>query len=371
MVIVLSIICMFSIESKIFSSLVLEVDEEINTELIRDYIINFDNRLKNSNKIFIQVNGFAELLTNQKILDIVILLKICLMDAILFIIFIIMEKKYYIKDILKNNDFYKKKPIITYSNIRKSKKSNKKIAYLKKEFKLLFRTPAFFVQGVFPTIILIFTIFLLTVNVVPSIREFLEWEMLEGQINLNYNLKMAGAILFLIQIILTFSNISITGISREGKKAKYMKELPMNLYDQFICKASVQKIINDILLILCIYFLHKVIPNIKYLDLFFLTIMILLLNTINSKLMLLVDLINPNINWDSEYEIFKNQKKNIFQYAFSIGMILLITYLVKILKESNIIMSYLIIIDIFMILIFSINLIVKLNIQRLFNKIDH
>ena len=87
--------------------------------------------------------------------------------------------------------------------------------------------------------------------------------------------------------------------------------------------------------------------------------------------MLFIDLINPNINWDSEYEINKNSKNKIFQYAFSIIMILFITYLVKLLDNTNIIMSYLIFIDIFMMILFIINFIVKLNIKQLFNKIDH
>ena len=87
--------------------------------------------------------------------------------------------------------------------------------------------------------------------------------------------------------------------------------------------------------------------------------------------MLFIDLLSPNLNWDSEYEINKNQRNKIFQYAFSIIMILLITYLVKLLNNTKLIIAYLIIIDIFLIILFTVNFVVKLNIKKLFDKIDH
>ena len=57
------------------------------------------------------------------------------------------------------------------------------------------------------------------------------------------------------------------------------------------------------------------------LDLMFLFVLFVLINIINSKLMLLIDLINPNLNWDAENEINKNNKNKIFQYAFTIYII--------------------------------------------------
>ena len=86
--------------------------------------------------------------------------------------------------------------------------------------------------------------------------------------------------------------------------------------------------------------------------------------------MLLIDLINPNLNWDAEYEINKNSKNKIFQYAFTIYMILFITYLSKILDGTNIIMSYLVFADCLILTIFIINFATKLMIKKLFNRIE-
>ena len=362
--------CTFFMISKVLSSLILETNGQINNEQIVDYITNFNNQIQNGNKFFIQVNDIVSLLENRKIIGSIRFLRIIFIDLLLFFTFIFMEEKFYIRDIIKNNSFNKIKKIPKLTNIKISKKINKKISYFNKEVKVLFRNPTFFIQCVFPTLILIFVIIIFTIKLVPSIRTFLEWEELEGRINLRYSLKMAGAIMFLAQIVFTMSNISITGISREGKNAKLMKNFPMKLYDQFICKAWVQIIFNNFFLIIAVLFLHNVLPEIPLVDLLFIFMILILLNIINSKLMLLIDLIKPNINWDSEYEINKNQNNKIFQYAFSIAMILLITYLVKVLNGTNLIMSYLVFIDIFMLLLFIINFIVKLNIKKLFNKID-
>ncbi len=370
-VIFISIIGVFFIQYKIITGILIETNGQIDNEKIVDYILNFNDKIKSGNKYLIQVNDIIGVLTNQNLKEILGILKIVFIDLLLFMIFIFGEGLFYIKDILKNNTFNISKKLIKFANIKITKRKNKKIAYLNKELKLLFRNSTFFVQGVFPSLVLMFTIILFTVKFVPSIREFLKWEAIEGRINLNYNLKMAGAILFLIQIVFAMSNISITGISREGKNAKVIKELPMKLYDQFICKSFVQVLINNTFIIVFIVFLHRILPQIQLFDLCFLLIIILLMNIINSRLMLFIDLINPNVNWDSEFEMNKNSKNKIFQYAFSIIMILFITYLVKLLDNTSIIMSYLIFIDIFMMILFIINFIVKLNIKQLFNKIDH
>lgn len=369
-VIFISIAVIFIIQSKIITGIKFESNGQIDEEKIVEYIVNFKDKIKNGNKYLIQVNDIVSILNNQRLKEVIRFIKIIFIDLLLFLLFIFGESKFYIKDILKNSTYNKTKKTKN-KKIIIPKKHNAKISYINKELKMLFRNTTFFVQCVFPTIIIVFTIILFTVKFVPSIRQFLEWERLEGRINLNYNIKMTGAILFLSQIIFTVSNISITGISREGKNAKIMKNLPMKLYEQFICKSFVQVLINNIFIIVFIVFLHRILPQIHFLDLSILLIIIILMNIINSRLMLFIDLLSPNLNWDSEYEINKNQRNKIFQYAFSIIMILLITYLVKLLNNTKIIIAYLIIIDIFLIILFTINFIVKIKIKKLFDKIDH
>lgn len=370
--IIITMICilgMFFIVSKLSNLFMTENNGYLNNDQIVNVIIDFNRKLENGNKYLIQVNDIVKSLYRQKSSNFWGLAKITIINFILFIIFIKWEEKFYIKDILNNNSFNKLKKRVKTKNIKIPQMTNKKISYFYKEIKMIFRNPVYFVQYVFPSIILIFTIILLSVKFILPIREFIDWKMLEEKITISYNLKMAGIILIIAQIMFSISTVSITGISRDGKDAKFMKVFPIGFYDQFIIKSSVQTIMNNILSIIFMFFLHKVFPEIPWLDVLFLFVLVVLLNTMNSRLMLFIDLIKPNLNWDSEYEMNQNQKNKIFQYVFSIGMICFISYLAKVLYEFNIIMSYLIIIDIFMLLIFIINFVVKLNITKLFNKI--
>lgn len=358
------------IESKITDSLVMEKSEEITEKVVLDYIINFDKKIQKANTFFIQVNDIANMLKNQKPMECLKIIKIGFIDIILFSIFILVENKYYIKDILRNNNFNKIYKRHRIKSVKYSRRKNKKIAYFFKEIKMLIRNPTFFIQCIFPTISLFTTVMLVALSFAPQVREFLKLEVLEGRMQLNYSIKMSGAMMIVTQIIFTISNISITGISREGKSAKFMKNFPIKLYDQFMCKSYVQILINNVFLFILVLCIHKILIEIKLLDLVFLFVLFVLINIINSKLMLLIDLINPNLNWDAENEINKNNKNKIFQYAFTIYMILFITYLSKVLEDVNIVMSYFVFADCLILTIFIINFITKIMIKKLFDRIE-
>ena len=363
-------ISVFFVEFKITNFLVLEKTDEITEKVVADYIINFDGKIQKGNSFFIQVNDIVNMLKNSNPIECLKIIKIACIDIILFLIFIFCGNKYYIKDILRNNNFNKTNERQKNNNIKISRKKNKKISYFIKEIKMLIRNPTFFIQCVFPTISLFLTAMLITISFAPQVREFLKSEVFEDKMQINYDIKIAGAMMILTQIIFTISNISITGISREGKNAKFMKNLPIKLYDQFMCKSYVQVLINSVFLFAIVLCIHKILLEIKLIDLIFLFILFILINIINSKLMLLIDLINPNLNWDAEHEINKNNKNKIFQYAFTIYMIVFITYLSKILDNINIIMSYLVFADCLILTIFIINFVTKLMIKKLFNRIE-
>lgn len=85
--------------------------------------------------------------------------------------------------------------------------------------------------------------------------------------------------------------------------------------------------------------------------------------------MLVVDLKRPILNWDSEYQITKNNPNKIFQYVFMIIMILGLMYLAKILGEVNIICALGIQLLLFIVIFFIINILIKKNIKKLFSEI--
>lgn len=356
-------------EYKITSSMEPNDTKQVTTEAVSNYVLNLNDKTKNINKFFIQINDISYFLTNRNFKSFFHFLKIIVLNIIAYYILIFLCNKYYIKDLLRNNNYIKVKKIKKNKLVHKYKKQKKELTYLIKEFKVLFRNPTFFIQCIFPNLILVFTVILCASSFAPQFRYLLQWDLIHEKVEIKYDIQMVNLILIVIQMILCTSNIAITGISREGKKWILMKNMPIKLYNQFQCKAYTQVLFNNIVLIAITVFIGKIFYELNILDLCILLVLFILMNVINSKIALLIDLINPNLNWDAEYEINKNNKNKIYQYSFTVIMVLITSYLSKILKNINIYYAYLFISLLFLLIIFNINFIVKINIEKLFNKI--
>ena len=148
-----------------------------------------------------------------------------------------------------------------------------------------------------------------------------------------------------------------------------MKYLPISYYKQFIYKGIPQIFINMISIIVILSLVFICIPSINVLTKIIMFILAILLNIINSYSMLIVDLIRPKLEWDTEYEVFKQNNNKIFQYAFSIIIILLLMYFNNIFKDVEINTALMITALILLILIILILFIVKKIENKLLNKI--
>ena len=195
-------------------------------------------------------------------------------------------------------------------------------------------------------------------------------DILGDEIDFSIDLNVICLVLGIIQFIFTISNVSITSISREGKNANYMKFIPVSFYKQFIYKSIPQIIINMVLTFVILILLKVILPEFNLIYLFLIFIIANLFNIINSELMVVVDLYKPNLNWKADYESIKNNNK-LFQYVLTILIILILIYFNKIFDKLNLIISCLLIILILIILIFIINKIIKININKLFKKINN
>ena len=81
------------------------------------------------------------------------------------------------ENILNNNNFYIKK--INKNNIeKKSKKINIRKSYLKKEFKMLFKNPIFFIQSVFPIFIFMISLIIIVIVCLPNLQVILTSDLL-------------------------------------------------------------------------------------------------------------------------------------------------------------------------------------------------
>lgn len=367
------IIIVFILEFKIGNMLIKKIDNNSNiqTENVVEAINEFNNNLNKTYNYFLEINPTINILKNSnKINSLFYLFEIIFIDLIFFILFILIGKKYYLKNILKNNNNYYLNKISKNKIEKKLKKKNICHSYINKEFKILFKNPMFFMQCIFPMFILMVSILIIVIFALPNLRLLLTSDIFGNTIAFSVDLGVICLVLGIIQFVFTMSNISITALSRDGNSANYMKFIPIDFYKQFIYKSIPQIIINMFFSIIILILIKLIFVEFNFIYLFFIFIISNLLNIINSELMVLVDFYKPNLKWKTEYETVKNDNK-LFQYVLTIFIILILVYFNKIFKDFNLNISCFLIILILVLLIFIINKIIKININKLFEKINN
>ena len=346
-----------------------ENDEAENAKLNGEIL---NNKLDKLNNYFIIINPCISLLTNFNIFNIFLqLLKLIVISIITFFIFIFFGKILYLKNLLRNisniNKNKNNKEIIK----NKYKKNKIKNSYIKNEFRKIIKNSTFFIQCIFQYIFtILILLFIINLFMPIIINSFQEEDLINKMGIDNFALQCICIIIGIIQIIFTLGNLSITAISREGKNAMVMKYIPVPLYKQFLWKNIPQILINTIAIIGMAVIIAIYIPRISIFYYLAGILIAMILNIINSFLMVVVNLRKPNLDWIIETSALKNNGNKLYQYVITIVIILILIYLVKIFKDVNIIISLSVITIILFIILFIINMLIKNNINKLFKKVN-
>lgn len=379
-VIILTVIMTIGINYILISTFKDEIIKINSEEIIENNIQNIikinneklNIKLENINKAFVFINPCINMLNNSKIFNIIFqTFKLLILEIILFIIFILIGKKLYLNNLLKNISSVNSKKNKNKKYKKNYKKNNIKKSYIKNEFRKIIKNPTFFIQCIFQNLFIIF-IFILLLNLfIPIIvSEFKEENIIDKIGTDNFKLQIICMIVGIIQILYIFENLAITAISREGKNAVVMKYLPVDLYKQFIYKnipSIIMNIIGGIAIILTIYLKLNNVPIYYAIIIFIISFII---NIINSFCMLIVDLKKPNLDWNTESAALKNNGNKLYQYIIGIIIILLLTYFTKIFNNIKIIISIPIITIIILLILIIIIMYVKRNINKLFKQIN-
>ena len=331
--------------------------------------ITINDKLNKINNNFIIINPIINLLINNNFKIIVInFSKLILLNIFAFIIFIFIGTKLYLKELLIILD--NKSNIKKINKKYKFKKENKIKKYIKKDIKNMIKSPTFFIQNILQYIF-IAILFIIILNIFfPIIVQQIDADNMIEKMGLEeFKLQATLISVAIIQILFVFSNLSITAISREGKNAIFMKHIPISLYKQIKIKALPQMIINTIIILAIIIDVYFQQINIQFIYLLFVFITSMLINIINSYLLVLVDLNKPNLNWTNQESITKNSGNKLYQYVITIITFLILNYFVKILKNISYIKSMIIINIIFFIIFIIIKKYIKNNIKKIFKKI--
>ena len=348
-----------------------EIEIVENNFQIADKLIEFNNKIETSNKLFLVINRAVKVLKNSNLQNIFEIIKIILIDFITFIIFIFIGKKTYLKDILKNTSYLIKTSNKRINLYKKCKKNIIFKAYIKKEIKNLFRNSMVFMQCVYPMIISLITVIIISIILLPKLNEVLNNPDIKQLIgNLEFDLSIVYIILSGIQVLFMISPASLTSISRDGKNASFMKYIPISYFRQILYKGLPQIFINSISVIIIIGILYYAFPSIGIVNVLLVFISSMILNALNSYSMIIVDLLNPKLQWDSEYEILKQNNNRYFQYAFTVIVILILVYLNKVLEGINLNLAIIITSIVFLFILIIELILIKIRENKLMKKIN-
>lgn len=333
----------------------------LNQEDYSQIGINLKTLADNINKSFVVVDPLVLILHQQNIL--INLIKVITAYLVLVILVIFIGKKTYLKNILKIMAYNKNKVIkkVNYDSQCKQKSVYK--SYIKNEFDNLFKNAIFFMQTIYPVCMtLISLIFLATyfkLGIVDKVAELSE--MLT---DLHLNIEGVCIILIIAQVLYSLVSISITSLSRMGKNAIFIKFIPVDFYKQFLMKNIPQIIVNVILLLVVLICAKVFFSLITVFELLFIFVLGVSLSVLNSYLMLIVDIKRPTLNWSAEIDVFKQNGNKVFQYVWTIAVVVILMYIRKACETVNLYIGFLAIFVVFALILFIVDRYVRKGIKN-------
>lgn len=250
-----------------------------------------------------------------------------LITIVSLIIFFVISKLLYFRGLNQSSNKKNKHKEIEY------KVKNKNISYLSKEFKVLFKTPAFFSNCLI--INFIWPFFIAIIFFLYDKTGFLK-NILDSYHNNDYNTHiMFILVVMMASILITATNsIASSSISREGNSFTYMKVIPLSYKKQIIIKIISSIIVSFTslfltILVLSIIYNFGVINTILYLLLSFISVVFI------STLGVFLDTVNPKLIWDDEINALRGNHNVFINMAFSIlisGLLLGIIFLLRFLN---------------------------------------
>ena len=272
-------------------------------------------------KIYYPIGAYSNLINK---FDIIIFIKLLLINVIPFIIFIILGQKYYFKIILNSKSISKK------SKGKIQIKSNKPLISLtKKEVKRYFSSPVYIFNTGFGLIILfIFTIILC----------FKGEETLVGLLSsygISKSISLETIFYGLVFFSLVLTSITSSSISLEGKTINITKSLPIDY--KIIFKS---KILNCFIIELPLVLLSILIFTIKFRVSMLYIICLILISIItiflNAVIGLLMNLKYPKLNYTNDTEVVKQSMSSMISVFISFAIFLLSLFGIWYFRKYNI-----------------------------------
>lgn len=210
----------------------------------------------------------------------------------------------------------------------KSSKSIKKVnklfmksprrSYIEKEFKMLFRTPIFFLNTVLPILIFPVLMGIPIFNLFSSENPEQITALISSTTDNIQNTAGFAICLCIINFLYMLNYVSVTAISRDGENAIFMKYIPIELHKQCRYKAMPSIILNMYPLIIILIAMKLILREISFIFVAELFIVGLLCNVFLSYGAILIDVLRPKLHWTSEYTVVKQNLNILWDIVFII-----------------------------------------------------
>lgn len=319
-----------------FVTMIFSNNQTISVSGFRNIILKTNGLAESIADYFILIKPIMNTLLNYDNIDGLKNLILYYLESIIcYFIIIFIISKIYLKGAIGTTINSDKNTKCEFKELNLKDFESKKISktYIIKEWKTLLRTPIFCIECVimpllYPICILAIVLFLMQFAKLVGLDLI---ESFKSIVN-----SSLGVSIFLIvgQVFYMLNFSSIIAISRDSNNAILIKFLPIDLYKQFKIKIRIGILINTLAsLIVSIAFLIFT-KNLLFTFIIFLSLCFI--NVIGEKCKLLIDLQNPQMNWNSEYTMMKQNTNIMYElfYTFFIsGCIFVIS---KIIIRSSI-----------------------------------
>lgn len=244
------------------------------------------------------------------------------------------------------------------------KRRNKYKTYILKEFKMILRTPIFFIECIIVPVLYPFFIFF-TIIAMTEFASFVGLDLWRKIRNIAVEPLGLAITLGVGQIFYMMNFTSIISISRESKNAIITKYIPIDLKKQFNLKIYLGILINMVAAVLVTIFYYMCTDNLIVSTVIF--IMLYLINRIGEKTKILIDLNKPQLVWDTEYTMMKQNTNVMYELFYSLIVAGVFYVISLIFSSSN---TFLLVVFIVLAIInIGNDIYINKNISKLFKKV--
>lgn len=353
----------------VFSISISSVKGDISNEEMAQMIVQANGMIEIAKGYFPTLDFLINALTTSSLVVAIIeILKTIGITIVGFLIYMFIAQKIYFKGLVGN--LFSSDSKNKNKEVNQKKYINSKLyrSYVGKEFKNLVRNPIFLMQCLLPAILIPVLMMGVVYSGMSSQSEDMsQITQITSMMETN-TFFMACIILCVIQFFSMFIYISITAISREGENAVFMKYIPVSLYKQYIYKCIPNIIMNVVTIVICLA-VAQYLLKLPIITIILLFIVATVIGTLQSIVMIIIDLKRPKLSWDSEYAVVKQNFNLVFPMIIGMINIAVLIFMVFLLKNINVYIGLFILGIIYTVAVFLTNKYLYKNQFKLADKI--